>query len=181
MLNLQFIWDRLFLFQLSKKKINLTKNNKKSAEKQLVLNKKNSTKRSSSIKNDVSPKNNFIMPVKGKIINEYNSNSGKQKNQGIDIEVTPGSPVLAAASGTVALITDNTQNFGKIILIRHENNLISIYGRVTKVLVEKNEIVTKGQKIGSMLEKTNDDKNRSILHFELRKGTKSVNPKNYFE
>ena len=111
----------------------------------------------------------------------YNPNSGKQKNQGIDIEVTPGTPVLAASSGTVALITDNTQNFGKIILIRHQNNLISIYGRVAKVLVKKNQIVTKGQKIGSMSEKTNDGRNRSILHFELRRGTQSVNPEDYFE
>ena len=171
---------QIILVPIQQKKINVSKDSKKSAEKQ-IMNKKNSKQNSSSIKNYVSPKNTFIMPVKGKIIREYNPNSGKQKNQGIDIEVTPGSPVLAAASGTVALITDNTQNFGKIILIRHEDNLISIYGRVTKVLVEKNEIVTKGQKIGSMLEKMNDDKNRAILHFELRKGTKSVNPKNYFE
>ena len=62
-----------------------------------------------------------------------------------------------------------------------ENNLISIYGRVTKVLVKKNEVVTKGQKIGSMAEKTNDGKNGTILHFELRRGTQSVNPENYFE
>ena len=87
------------------------------------------------------------MPVKGKIINEYNPNSGKQKNQGIDIEVTPGSPVLAAASGTVALITDNTQNFGKIILIRHQDNLISIYGRVAKVLVGKTKLLPRVKKL----------------------------------
>ena len=166
---------------IAQNKIKPKRDNKKLTSKNVVVNKKNSLESLSNKKNDVIAKNTFIMPVKGKIINEYNPNSGKQKNQGIDIEVTPGSPVLAAASGTVALITDNTQNFGKIILIRHQNNLISIYGRVAKVLVGKNEIVTKGQKIGSMAEKTNDAKNEVILHFELRKGTKSVNPKNYFE
>ena len=166
---------------IAQNKIKPQRDNKKLTSKNVIVNKKNSLESLSNKKNDVIAKNTFIMPVKGKIINEYNPNSGKQKNQGIDIEVTPGSPVLAAASGTVALITDNTQNFGKIILIRHQNNLISIYGRVAKVLVGKNEIVTKGQKIGSMAEKTNDAKNEVILHFELRKGTKSVNPKNYFE
>ena len=50
-----------------------------------------------------------------------------------------------------------------------------------KVLVKKNEVVTKGQKIGSMAEKANDSKNQTILHFELRRGTQSVNPENYFE
>ena len=166
---------------IAQNKIKPKSDNKKLTSKNVVVNKKNSSESLSNKKNNSISKNNFIMPVNGKIINEYNANSGKQKNQGIDIEVTPGSPVLAAASGTVALITDNTQNFGKIILIRHQNNLISIYGRVAKVLVGKNEIVTKGQKIGSMAEKTNDVKNEVILHFELRKGTKSVNPKNYFE
>ena len=93
----------------------------------------------------------------------------------------PGSTVFAAASGSIALITDNTENFGKIILIRHDNNFISIYGRVANVIVKKNDRVKKGQKIGSMSEKIKDDKDQIILHFELRQGTKSVNPANYFE
>ncbi len=172
---------QIIIVPIKKKKISPIKETKNSNVREPVSNKKITTKSSSKIKNDISSRNTFIMPVKGKIINKYNPNSGKQKNQGIDIESTPGSAVLAAASGTVALITDNTQNFGKIILIRHANNLISIYGRVARVIVEKNEIVNKGQKIGVMQEKMSDDKNGAILHFELRKGTKSVNPKNYFE
>ena len=87
----------------------------------------------------------------------------------------------AAASGNVALVTDNTENFGKIVLIRHQDNLISIYGRVAKVLVKKNEVVTRGQKIGSMAEKANDETVQTILHFELRRGTQSVNPETFFE
>ena len=82
-------------------------------------------------------KTQFLKPVKGKIINKYNPNSDKRKNQGIDFQVVPGSHVYAVSDGSVALITDNTENFGKIVLIRHENNLISIYGRVAKVLVKK--------------------------------------------
>jgi len=123
----------------------------------------------------------FTMPVKGKIINKYNPNSEKRKTQGIDFRVLPGSSVFAAADGSIALITENTENFGKIVLIRHEKNLISIYGRVAHVLVKKNELVKKGQVIASMSEKITDDKNFAILHFELRKGTKSVNPENYFK
>ena len=121
----------------------------------------------------------FLSCLKGKI-SKYNPNSDKQKNQGIDFQVSLGSPVFSA-SGVVALITDNTENFGKIVLIRHDNNLISIYGRVSKVSVKKNENVTKGQKIGSMAETTNDGKNLAILHFELRKGTKSVDPELYLK
>ena len=166
---------------IAQSKIKSKKDNKKLDSKNVVVSKKNSLGLSSNTNKDTIQKDTFIMPIKGRIVSEYNPNSGKQKNQGIDIETAPGSEVLAAASGTVALITDNTQNFGKIVLIRHQSNLISIYGRVAKVFVKKNQIVTKGQKIGSMAEKTQDNKNPAILHFELRKGTKSVNPKNYFE
>ena len=123
----------------------------------------------------------FIKPVKGEIVSKYNPNSEKKKNQGIDIQVSTGSPVVAAATGTVALITDSTEKFGKIILIRHPNNLISIYGRVTDVLVKKNQLVKQGEKIGLILTDTDNPRNGSILHFEIRDGTKSVNPEDYFE
>ena len=166
---------------ITQNKLSLPEKKVKTTSKKLVGNQKNNTVPISKKQNTISTKNTFVMPVKGKIISRYNPNNEKQKNQGIDFQVSPGSPVFAAASGNVALITDNTENFGKIVLIRHKNNLISIYGRVAKVIVKKNEVVTKGQKIGSMAEKTNDGENLTILHFELRRGTQSVNPQNYFE
>ena len=166
---------------ITQNKINLPKKKIKTASKKLVDDQKNNSVPLSEKQNAINTKNTFVIPVKGKIISKYNPNNEKQKNQGIDFQVSPGSAVFAAASGNVALITDNTENFGKIILIRHDNNFISIYGRVANVVVKKNEIVTKGQKIGSMSEKINDEKDQIILHFELRQGTKSVNPENYFE
>jgi LysM repeat protein len=169
------------IIPIMKSKINLPKEKIKTVTKKLVDNQKNKPVPLSEKQNEINTKITFIIPVEGKIISKYNPNNEKQKNQGIDFQVSPGSPVFAAASGTVALITDNTENFGKIVLIRHKNNLISIYGRVAKVLVEKNEVVNEGQKIGSMAEKGNDGKNQTILHFELRRGTQSVNPENYFE
>ncbi len=168
------------IIPITRNKVSLPKEKIKTASKKLVDDQKNNSVPLSR-QNTNSIKNTFVLPVKGKIISKYNPNNETQKNQGIDFQVSPGSPVFAAASGNVALITDNTENFGKIVLIRHKNNLISIYGRVAKVFVKKNEVVTKGQKIGSMAEKENSDKNQTILHFELRKGTQSVNPENYFE
>ncbi len=166
---------------IGQKNKNPSKEKLKNAGTQLIDNQKRNSESLSEKKNNSSSKNTFIMPIKGKIISKYNPNGKKQKNQGIDFQVLPGSPVFAVASGNVALITDNTENFGKIVLIRHENNLISIYGRVEKVFVKKNEFVSKGQKIGSITGKTKDGKDWAILHFELRKGTKSVDPENYFE
>ena len=166
---------------ISQKKVTTAKSAIKPKSQNSIQNKKNNFQ-NPSIKEEISSsKTQFIKPVKGKIINKYNPNNDKRKNQGVDFQVLPGSLVYAASDGSVALITDNTENFGKIVLIRHENNLISIYGRVAKVLVKKNDLVKKGQKIGSMPEETKDGKSFTTLHFELRKGTKSVNPENYFK
>ena len=82
----------------------------------------------------VTQKTLFIAPVNGKIISKYNPNSEKKKNQGIDFKVSQVLLFSQLLQVSVALITDNTENFGKIILIRHDNNFISIYGRVSKVL-----------------------------------------------
>ena len=168
------------IIPIAKNNINPKRDKINAASKDLIDDKKNKLANSSEEKKTISSKNTFMKPVKGKIISKYNPNGVKKKNQGIDFQVSAGSPVFAVAPGNVALITDNTENFGKIVLIRHENNLISIYGRVARVLVKKNEFVNKGQKIGSMAENTSDDA-QVTLHFELRKGTKSVNPENYFE
>ena len=170
---------QLLLVPISQKKIKLSKNNKKTGRENSTP-KKNNSQNPSNNGETSNSKTQFIRPVKGTIINKYNPNSDKRKNQGIDFQVLPGSHVYAVSDGSVALVTDNTENFGKIVLIRHQNNLISIYGRVAKVLVKKNELVKRGQKIGSMVEKTKDGENFTILHFEIRKGTKSVNPENYF-
>ena len=170
---------QLLLVPISQKKMNLSKKDIKPARKTTIPNKNNSQNLSNN--EEISnPKTQFLRPVKGKIINKYNPNSDKRKNQGIDFQVLPGSHVYAVSDGRVALVTDNTENFGKIVLIRHEDNLISIYGRVAEVLVKKNEPVKKGQKIGSMVGRTKDGQNFTILHFEIRKGTKSVNPETYF-
>ena len=175
-----YIGQTLFV-PITPKKITAPKNSIKSASKNLIQTQKSDLQDLSKKKDVTSSRSIFKMPVKGKIINKYNPNSQKRKNQGIDFQVLPGSPVFASADGRIALITDNTENFGKIVLIRHEKNLISIYGRVAQVLVEKNELVTKGQQIGSMPEKVKDGEDLVILHFELRKGTQSVNPENYFD
>ena len=166
---------------IAQPKIKPLKKKIKPTDEKLVDNEKNNSQKLLEKKNIGNTKNTFAIPIKGQIISKYNPNSEKQKNQGIDFKVLPGSTVFAAASGSVALITDNTENFGKIVLIRHSNNFISIYGRVANVIVKKNDRVKKGQKIGSMSEKIKDDKDQIILHFELRQGTKSVNPENYFE
>ncbi|WP_225612517.1 LysM peptidoglycan-binding domain-containing M23 family metallopeptidase [Paracoccus sp. PAR01] len=109
----------------------------------------------------------FRMPANGAIIRAYE----KGKNEGIDISAAPGSPVTAAGSGTVAAITRDTDQV-PIIVMRHDNNLMTVYAGLDNVTV------TKGQKVGAgtTLGKA---RNQGVVHFEVRNGFDSVDPEKY--
>ena len=116
----------------------------------------------------------FVAPVNGTIISRYSQNQGSNNNNGIDYETEINQPVFAAASGKVVLISDIQGGDGKIILIRHEDQLITIYGRLTSLTVKKGDLVMQGQKIGEVLEKKSGLV--GSMHFEVREGMKSIDP-----
>ncbi len=105
-------------------------------------------------------------PVKGKIIRSY----AKGKNNGIDIAAASGSPVSAAAGGKVAAITEDAETGAKIVVIRHPDNLMTVYYNVSDVAVSKGSTVSRGGKIASV------PSSDSYVHFEVRKGFDSVDP-----
>lgn len=116
----------------------------------------------------------FIAPVSGKIIRGFNPAPGRNKSDGIDYAVAAGTAVKAAADGTVALVSKSNGSLGTIVLIRHANGLMTIYGRVDNVTVAKGDRVTRGQTIGVVAAGDTPS-----VHFEVRKGTESVDPAPY--
>ena len=123
----------------------------------------------------------FIRPVDGKILRKYNPTSVSNKNEGLDFAAEEGAPIKSAAAGVVALISEPVGGLGKIILIKHEDTIISIYGRVKDIRVAKGDRVKPGQVIGSVEKSSKDDKKQNYLHFELRKGTESIDPEPLFQ
>jgi len=113
----------------------------------------------------------FIWPVEGKIINAY----GEFGNKGIDIEVNPGSEVVATCSGTV-IYTGITAKYQETIIIKHTDNLYTIYGHDMEILAKKGEGVKKGQIIARI--KSGTQKKR-YFHFEIRIGENPVDPLKY--
>lgn len=105
-------------------------------------------------------------PVKGDIIREY----AKGRNDGIDISATPGAPVVAADSGTVAAITEDTNGI-PIIVVKHAGSLLTVYSNVEGLTVKKGDSVTRGQKLAE-IRRTGTP----ALHFEVRDGFDSVDP-----
>lgn len=108
----------------------------------------------------------LLMPVNGKITRPY----VKDKNDGIDISAPAGTAVKAAAAGTVAAITRDT-NQVPIIVLRHPDNLLTVYAGVDNLAVEKGDTVKRGQTIAKIR-----NSSPAFLHFEVRKGLDSVDP-----
>lgn len=106
------------------------------------------------------------MPVGGAIIRPY----AKGKNEGIDISAPAGSAVKAAAAGTVAAITKDTEQT-PIIVIRHDGNILTVYAGVDGITVKKGDKVARGQTIAKVRAAT-----PSFLHFEVRRGVESTDP-----
>lgn len=104
-------------------------------------------------------------PVSGKIIRPY----VKGKNNGIDIAGTAGASVMAAADGKVAAITTDADDV-TILVLRHPNNLMTVYYNVEGVKVAKGAQIKRGQSMAVL-----PDEN-SYVHFEVREGFDSVDP-----
>lgn len=105
-------------------------------------------------------------PVQGSIIRTY----APGRNEGIDIGAAAGTDVKAAAAGTVAAVTRNTDGIN-IVVIRHDGNLLTVYTHLDALTVAKDATVRQGQVIGKV--RSGDP---SFLHFQVRRGTQSVDP-----
>lgn len=108
----------------------------------------------------------FAAPVSGTVSRGYSAS-----NEGIDYAVAAGSDVRAAASGTVALISNSTGGLGTIVLIRHADNFITVYARVTDVRVTQGQSVSGGDVIAKVAPAATP-----TMHFEVRRGNTAVDP-----
>lgn len=109
------------------------------------------------------------MPVNGSIIREYK----KGKTDGIDISAASGTPVLAAADGTVAAITSDGDKV-PIVVLKHADELLTVYANVDGIRVERGDSVKRGQAIAKIR-----DGQSNYVHFEVRKGFDSIDPMPY--
>lgn len=109
------------------------------------------------------------MPANGQISRSFQ----KGKTDGIDISASAGSPVMAAADGTVAAITKDTDQV-PILVVRHPGNILTVYAGIDAVQVKKGDTVKRGQQIAKV--RAGDP---AFLHFQVREGTLSVDPASY--
>jgi lipoprotein NlpD len=114
----------------------------------------------------------FAWPVKGRLLAGFS----EPNNKGVDIAGKPGDPVHAAAAGRVMYTGTGIRGYGKLIVIKHDNNFNSVYAHNREILVKEGQNVTRGQRIAEL---GDTDADTPKLHFEIRKSGKPVDPLRY--
>ncbi len=116
----------------------------------------------------------FIWPLKGKVIAGFGSTYRNLINRGINIQVPAGTNILASRSGRVVFYSAGLGNFGKTVIIDHGDGLRSVYSRLADCFVQAGENVYRGTSIGRTGLGPRDKS--SYLHFQIRKGALAQNP-----
>lgn len=119
----------------------------------------------------------FIRPVNAPISRPFSKRAGPDRNDGVDFNSPAGTPVVAADSGTVVLVSRSLGGLGTIVLVRHENEYLTVYGRIDDVVVAKGDRVERGQVIAKVADLKAP--RTSALHFEIRRGPESVDPEQF--
>jgi len=114
----------------------------------------------------------FAWPARGRVLQAF----AEPNSKGLDIAGKPGDPVLAAAAGRVMYTGTGIRGYGKLIVIKHDNNFNSVYAHNREILVKEGQNVTRGQRIAEL---GDTDADAPKLHFEIRKSGKPVDPARY--
>lgn len=124
------------------------------------------------------PKVSLVLfpPVKGHITDPYSS---KNKHFAVDIALAKDTPIKAVAAGTV-ILADWTPTNGNVIIIRHNDGIISVYKHAASLTKDQGDIVKSGEVI-AMAGSTGTQSTAVHLHFELWKDGYPINPNQFID
>lgn len=114
-------------------------------------------------------------PVKGKISQRFSKAKGVT---GVEFSGKRGDPVRAAGDGKVVYSGTGLVRYGKLLIIKHDNNILTAYAHNSALQVAEGDVVKAGQQIARMGSSGTD---RVKLHFEVRRGGKPVDPMRYLK
>lgn len=121
----------------------------------------------------------FLKPLEGKTLSGYGPKADGLHNDGINIAAARGTAVRAADNGVVVYAGNGLKGSGNLILVRHEDRWMTAYGHLDQIKVANGDIVRRGGQIGTV--GSTGAVKTPQLHFEVRRGTKALNPKPYLE
>jgi len=117
----------------------------------------------------------FAWPMSGRVISDFGSTIGGERNDGINIAAVNGEPIHAAADGVVTYTGNDLKSYGNLVLIRHGDNYVTAYAHADRIVIGRGDHVVKGQVIGYA--GNTGDVSSPQLHFEIRRGVTPINPR----
>ena len=130
-------------------------------------------------KPDTAAINRLRWPAKGRIISGFGQRADGTHNDGINVAVPQGADVHAAEDGEVAYAGSELKGYGNLILIRHDNGWVTAYAHADTMMVKRGDKIRRGDVIAKAGRTGQVDQPQ--LHFELRQGSKPVDPLPYLE
>lgn len=121
----------------------------------------------------------FRMPTPSTRITSPFGPRWRRMHNGLDIKVNIGDTIVAAFDGKVRVVKFERRGYGNYVVIRHDNGLETVYGHLSKQLVDPNQIVKAGEAIG--LGGNTGRSTGSHLHFETRFLGIAINPALMFD
>lgn len=112
-------------------------------------------------------------PVDGIVTTRFGVR-GARKHDGIDISAPEGTRVQAAEAGVVLYAGDGQRGYGNLIIIKHADNLVTLYAHNKQNLVKEGERVIRGQHIAHVGQTGRAE--GPHLHFEVRQKDRPKNP-----
>ncbi|ASJ75143.1 peptidoglycan DD-metalloendopeptidase family protein [Granulosicoccus antarcticus] len=100
----------------------------------------------------------------------------QEGRHGVDIAGIPGQPVVAVKDGTVAYSGKDPSGAGNLIIVRHEDSLLTAYSHARDLYVAENDTVRAGDPIGTLGWNAQQE---SVLRFEVRQNGNSLNPMDF--
>lgn len=117
------------------------------------------------------------LPLRGQITSRFGRRWGRM-HKGIDIVAKYGTVIRAFREGTVSF-SGRKRGYGRLVIIKHKDNLSSYYGHNSENLVKKGDKVKRGQRIAKV--GCSGNATAPHLHFEIRKNGVPVNPLLYLK
>jgi lipoprotein NlpD len=116
----------------------------------------------------------WLWPTDGRLLSTFKA--GDPSRNGIELAGSEGQSILASAAGEVVYSGNGLIGYGELIIIKHSDRMLSAYGHNRKRLVAEGQAVSAGEKIAEM---GRDERNRALLHFEIRRGGTPQDPMKY--
>jgi murein DD-endopeptidase MepM/ murein hydrolase activator NlpD len=122
--------------------------------------------------------NKFIWPVTGgKVISRFGSKPDGKSNDGINIAISEGEPIYAVADGMVVYAGNQLPSYGNMVIIRHDNGIMTAYAHARSLSVKKNDFAKQGEIIGYV--GMSGSVKSPQLHFAVRNGKTPIDPERY--